>query len=85
VPFRFQLGNEQVIPGLEKGLFNMCLNEHRKLLIPSDFAYGNVGAGHKIPPDSTLIYNVELLKIVEGHSDEGKKIAKETWYEDVQF
>ena len=84
-PFRFHLGSNQVIPGLEKGLFRMCIGEHRKLVIPPKFAYGNVGATHMIPPDSTLIYRVELLDLIDGNSTEGKRIGMEMWYEDISF
>lgn len=63
----------------------MCIGEHRKLVIPPNLAYGDVGAGHDIPPDSTLIYNVELLDLIDGDSDVGKQIERESWFEEVQF
>lgn len=61
--FRFTLGSKTVISGLDKGLLNMCISERRKLTIPSDLAYGSVGAGHSIPPSATLVYDVELIGI----------------------
>lgn len=62
-PFTFKLGSGQVILGWDQGLLNMCVNEKRKLVIPSHLGYGDRGAGGKIPGGATLIFEVELLKI----------------------
>ncbi len=62
-PFEFTLGAGQVIQGWENGLLGMKVGEKRKLTIPPDLGYGQQGAGDKIPPNSTLIFEVELLKI----------------------
>lgn len=52
-----------MIKGWDQGLLGMCQGEKRRLVIPSDLAYGKQGAGDKIPPDSTLIFETELIKI----------------------
>ncbi|KAA0445163.1 MAG: FKBP-type peptidyl-prolyl cis-trans isomerase [Candidatus Thioglobus sp.] len=62
-PFDFKLGVGQVIPGWDKGVEGMCVGEKRKLTIPSKLAYGEMGAGNAIPPNATLIFDVELLAI----------------------
>jgi len=62
-PFTFVLGVGQVIQGWEQGLLGMKIGEKRKLTIPSELGYGKQGSAPKIPPDATLIFNVELVKI----------------------
>ncbi|UYV68381.1 FKBP14 [Cordylochernes scorpioides] len=65
-PFSFQLGVGQVIKGWDKGLGDMCIGEKRRLTVPPHLGYGDKGAGPRIPPKATLIFDVELLKIEEG-------------------
>ena len=63
VPFEFILGIGQVIKGWDLGVLGMKVGEKRKLTIPSDLGYGSKGAGNLIPPDSVLVFEVELLEI----------------------
>jgi peptidylprolyl isomerase len=62
-PFSFTLGTGGVIPGWEEGLLGMQVGGKRQLVIPANLAYGESGAGSTIPPDATLIFDIELLEI----------------------
>lgn len=62
-PFSFTLGRGQVIQGWDFGVAGMQLGGHRKLTIPAAEGYGTRGAGGVIPPNATLIFEVELLSI----------------------
>lgn len=62
-PFPFTLGQNSVIQGWELGAVGMKVGEKRKLTIPPELAYGSQGAGGVIPPNATLIFEIDLLGI----------------------
>ncbi len=62
-PFSFQLGRGEVIKGWDRGVKGMKVGGIRKLTIPSHLGYGERGAGADIPPNATLLFDVELLKV----------------------
>jgi FKBP-type peptidyl-prolyl cis-trans isomerase FkpA len=63
VPFGFILGAGKVIRGWDEGVVGMKVGGQRTLIIPPDMAYGSRGAGGVIPPDATLIFDVELIEV----------------------
>ncbi|XP_069852120.1 peptidyl-prolyl cis-trans isomerase FKBP14 isoform X3 [Dipodomys merriami] len=64
-PIWFTLGILEALKGWDQGLKGMCVGEKRKLIIPPALGYGKEGKG-KIPPESTLIFNIDLLEIRNG-------------------
>ena len=62
-PFSFTIGAGQVIQGWEQGTLDMKVGEKRKLTIPAELGYGSRGAGSAIPPNATIIFDIELMDI----------------------
>ena len=63
VPFGFFLGSGKVIKGWDDGVVGMKVGGQRRLVIPPQFGYGERGAGGVIPPNATLIFDVELVEV----------------------
>jgi hypothetical protein len=72
-PFAFVLGRGEVIPGMDEGVAAMRVGERRRFRIPPELGYGRGGAGGVIPPDATLIFEVELLEL--GDAEPGTQAA----------
>ena len=62
-PFEFHLGAGEVIRGWDEGVAGMKVGGRRTLTIPPDYGYGAQGAGSAIPPNATLVFDVELLDV----------------------
>ncbi|HTP66260.1 MAG TPA: FKBP-type peptidyl-prolyl cis-trans isomerase, partial [Geobacteraceae bacterium] len=65
VPYTFVLGRGEVIKGWDEGIQSMKVGGKRRLIVPPKLGYGKKGAGNVIPPDATLIFEVELIEIRE--------------------
>lgn len=64
-PFEVPVGAGRVIPGWDKGLASMKVGEKARFIIPSSLAYGPTGSGDRIPPFSTLVFDIEMIEIVK--------------------
>jgi FKBP-type peptidyl-prolyl cis-trans isomerase FkpA len=62
-PFVFVLGAGQVITGWDRGVVGMKVGGSRRLVIPPELAYGSAGAGGVIPPNATLVFDIDLLDV----------------------
>ncbi|WP_425077058.1 peptidylprolyl isomerase [Psychroserpens sp. S379A] len=62
-PLDFQVGVGQVIPGWDEGICLLNVGDKARLVIPSDLGYGSAGAGGVIPPNATLVFDVELMDV----------------------
>lgn len=62
-PFRFEVGAGDVIEGWDEGVAGMQVGGKRRLLVPPELGYGKRGAGQAIPPDATLLFEIELVGI----------------------
>ena len=62
-PFRFTLGKGEVIKGWDQGVVGMKVGERRKLTVPPELGYGPQGHPAGIPPNATLLFDVELLEV----------------------
>ncbi|XP_004638675.1 peptidyl-prolyl cis-trans isomerase FKBP11 isoform X1 [Octodon degus] len=66
-PLVIELGQKQVIPGLEQSLLDMCVGEKRRAVIPSHLAYGKRGFPPSIPADAVVQYDVELIALIRAN------------------
>jgi peptidylprolyl isomerase len=62
-PFTFPLGRGEVIPGWDQGVVGMKVGGRRELIIPPQLGYGSAGAAPAIPPNETLVFVIDLLKV----------------------
>ncbi len=71
-PITFELGAQQVIPGWDQGIAGLQVGEQARLTIPPDLAYGEAGAGAAIGPDETLVFDVELVDVLDPEQPTGE-------------
>ena len=78
-PFSFQLNTGTVVDGMDRGVRTMRPGERALLRVESRFGYGGAGVGHRIPPNATLVYDVELLEWKDGPPFENQDFDMETY------
>ena len=64
-PFGFQLGSRQVIKGWDEGVRGLRVGGKRRLIVPPALGYGPRGLGGIVPPDATLTFDIELLRVID--------------------
>ncbi|CAO3640620.1 unnamed protein product [Mucor hiemalis] len=62
-PLKFKLGRDKMMKGFEQGIHGMCTGEVRRLLIPADLAYGELGLPNLVPANTAIIYEVEIINV----------------------
>ncbi len=62
-PFTFRIGIDEVVKGWHEGITGMKVGGRRRLVIPADLGYGKQGAGGVVPPNATLVFEIELLEV----------------------
>ncbi len=75
-PIQFPIGQGMVIPGWEEGIALLKVGSKAQLIIPSELAYGEAGAGGVIPPNATLYFDVELVDIPDGSPESPIEVAE---------
>jgi FKBP-type peptidyl-prolyl cis-trans isomerase FkpA len=65
IGFNFVLGASQVIKGWDQGVLGMAVGGKRRLVLPPSLAYGSAGAGGVIPPNATLVFDIEVVNVTD--------------------
>ncbi len=71
-PITFELGAGRVIPGWDEGIAGLQVGEQARLTIPPEMAYGEAGAGTAIGPDETLVFDVEVVDVLDPEQPTGE-------------
>ncbi|EUB61507.1 Peptidyl-prolyl cis-trans isomerase FPR2 [Echinococcus granulosus] len=69
-PFSFKVGTDAIIPGWNKGILGMCLQEKRRIFVPSSMGYGAGGRPPDVPENADLVFDIELSHIIKSVNDE---------------
>ncbi|KAG1156832.1 hypothetical protein G6F37_007246 [Rhizopus arrhizus] len=68
-PIEFKLGKRKLVKGIEDGIDGMCAGEVRRLLIPANQAYGDLGLSNLVPPNSAIVVDVEMVEVISQFSN----------------